>query len=258
MAPLTRGGRFGRGKLKLSDSRYTFKEQDDILSYYNEPLVNDYPTNPDDTVHLAFMHEETKDLDFDLELDGSVPAFENNYEFLDNHYDLDLELDLALPGMNQDASLMDDTPIHSAESPTATTTNIESAAAGRDYLTYDADYERREQQIVEFSKFRGINPYKCWSLYFVQPSTSMKQQDYEWCCIFEQYLEDELGQKLDSEKILRQASFTYDLAAFLCYYCRFKFIFEGSDMLIKERWLSDMPGFIRCLLVTVTEVFQSL
>lgn len=99
-----------------------------------------------------------------------------------------------------------------------------------------------------------MNPYKCWKLYF--DTAVMKQSDYEWCCILEQYLEDYLSNTafLNEEDILRDAIFDFNLDSFIEYYGKFQFTFEEESVQLPERWLIDLLGFSKCLLVTVTEV----
>ena len=111
---------------------------------------------------------------------------------------------------------------------------------------------------IEFSTYRGINPYKCWPLYNTDAGAAMKQSDYEWCCIFEQYLEDYFAAaqlQPNEDEIIKTAMVHFDLDLFCEYYDKFEFTFEGDEEAqMPQRWLTDLEGFSKCLLVTVTEV----
>ena len=84
----------------------------------------------------------------------------------------------------------------------------------------------------------------------------MTINDYEWCCIFEQYIEDALISTLDAERLLGSAEnqLPFDLGVFLKYYSKFEFLFEGEEMQCPTRWMTDLPGMLQCFLVTITQV----
>lgn len=89
----------------------------------------------------------------------------------------------------------------------------------------------------------------------------MTEADYEWCCILEQYLDDEqeatsslLGD--DELRIIRSGKVCFNLDKFINGYCRnFEFIFQGQDGMRDEAlWKKGLlEKFSRLALTVITD-----